>query len=65
MKGKLKIIKKYFFLKPWEETALEYPLKKRVHYSGSKIKAFGFFIAVKELVALKINFCSFLIRNNF
>jgi hypothetical protein len=58
MIGRLKIIKKHFFLKPLEETAMEYPLEKWVHYPGSKIKTFDFFIAIKELISLKINFCS-------
>jgi glycosyltransferase involved in cell wall biosynthesis len=56
--GRLKIIKNYFSLKPLTETAIEQPLEKWVHCPGSKIKAFDFFIAIKELITLKKNFCS-------
>ena len=56
--GRLKIIKNHFSLKPLAETAIEQPLEKWVHCPGSKIKALDFFIAIKELITLKNNFCS-------
>jgi dolichyl-phosphate beta-glucosyltransferase len=51
--GRLKIIKKALDLKPFEESAIEYPLDRWIHHSGSKARAIDLLIAMKELFTLK------------
>ena len=56
--GRLKIIKKALDLKPLEESAIEYPLDRWIHHSGSKARAIDLLIAMKELFSLKKAFRS-------
>ena len=63
--GRLKIIKRALDLKPLEESAIEYPLGRWIHHSGSKTRAIDLLIAMKELLSLKRAFKSSIYVSNF
>jgi dolichyl-phosphate beta-glucosyltransferase len=63
--GRLKIIKRALDLKPLEDSAIEYPLEKWIHHSGSKVRAIDLLIAINELLNLRKAFRSSSYVSNF
>ena len=63
--SRIKIIKKELNLKPIEESAIEYPLEKWIHYEGSNVRAIDLVRAIKELLILRKALKSSIYVSNF